>query len=75
MKPTITISYTILYLIDFSSKYGFTKCKKCFNLKTNREIKQVYKNGSIGYNIDRKFYSLSKLRNHLIKPKKEKLPF
>jgi len=75
MKPTITITYTITYVISFATNYGFTKCKRCFNLKTNRELKQVYKNGSIGYNINRKFYTLNKLRAYLIKPKKHNLPF
>ena len=75
MKPTITVTYTIYYVVDFAENYGFTKCKRCFNLKTGREIKQVLKSNCIGYNINGKFYSLTKLRNHLIKPKKDKLTF
>jgi len=75
MKLTITVVYTIEYVIDFAKHYGFTKCKKCFNLKTGREIKQVLKSNCIGYNINTKFYSLFKLRNHLVKPKKEDCPF
>lgn len=39
-------------------------------------IKKVSNGGSIGYNIQGKFYSLSKLRNHTEKIiEKEKYPF
>ena len=75
MKPTITITYTITFVVSFAPNYVFTKCNRCFNLKTSRELKQVYKNGSIGYNINRKFYTLNKLRSFLIIPVSEKLPF
>lgn len=58
-----------------SPNYVFSS-DKCFNSKTGREIKQVYNNGSIGYNINGKFRSLFSLRKELEKiPKKEKLPF
>lgn len=72
---TISISYTVFYELDFATHYKFTKHKECFNAKTGRKIKQVYKNGSIGYNINSKFYSLTRLKKHLTKPKKEILPF
>lgn len=62
-------------MIDFAPEYKFTKHKECFNAKTGRRIKQVSNNGSIGYIIRGKFYSLTKLKSHLIKPKKEKTPF
>jgi hypothetical protein len=39
------------------------------------ELKQVLKNACIGYNIRGKFYSLTKLRKHLVKPKQIDLPF
>lgn len=75
MKPTITVVYTIDYVIDFAKNYGFTKCKKCFNLKTGREIKQHYKSNCLGYYINTKFYSLTRLKNHLIKPEENNRPF
>lgn len=75
MKPTVTVVYTIDYVIDFAENYGFTKCKKCFNLKTGREIKQHYKSNCLGYYINSKFYSLTRLKNHLIKPKRNNCPF
>ena len=73
---TISVTYTCKYRLDFENSYVWTKCNKCYNLKTNRFIKQVYKSGCIGYIINSKFYSLKVLRRHLEKiPKKEYLPF
>lgn len=72
---TITIKYAVDYIIDFADNYAFTKCKRCFNLKTGREIKQQYKNRCLGYYINRKFYSLTRLRKHLIKPIEIQTPF
>lgn len=63
------------YKISFADNYVFTKCKKCFNSKTGREIKQQYKNRCIGYYINRKFYSLTYLRKHLVKIKNNETPF
>ena len=71
----VTVTYTYVYELDFAPEYVFTKCKKCINAKRNKELKQVIKGGCIGYNIRGKFYSLKKLKPHLIKPKKERLPF
>ena len=71
----ISISYAVLYQLDFANEYKFTKNKECFNNKTGRKIKQVYKNRCIGYNIRGKFYSLTKLKKHLVKPIKETTPF
>jgi hypothetical protein len=54
----------------------FTESPKMLvNLKTGRVIKQVTKGGSIGYIVDGKFYSLTKLREHLEKIRNENLPF
>lgn len=72
---TISITYTNIYEIDFAPEYKFTKCKKLFNNKTGRNIKQVYNNGCIGYSIRGKFYSLTRLRSHLRKIEKSICPF
>lgn len=72
---TFTVTYTVKYKINFAPEYVFNQNKECWNLKTGRRIKKVTKNGMIGYSIKRKFYSLKRLRNYLIKPKKETLPF
>lgn len=72
----ISITYTCKYRLKFANNYVWSKCGKCFNSKTNRQIKQVYNSGCIGYSINGKFYSLKYLRKQLeLIPKKELLPF
>jgi hypothetical protein len=68
----LSITYTYIYCISFAENYVFTKCKKCVNLKTNKEVKLVYNNGCLGYNINGKFYSRTKLKPYLVKVKKGK---
>ena len=53
----ITIKYPCKYRLSFAQNYVFSG-DKCFNSKTNREIKQVYNNGSIGFNINGKFHKI-----------------
>lgn len=72
---TFSKTYTLKYQLDFAPNYKWTECKKCFNQKTGRQIKQTYVSGSIGYCINGKFYSLKKLRTHLVKIKEEDCPF
>lgn len=62
---TITVTYNLVYQLDFAPEYQWTKCNKCFNVKRGKQLKQVMQGGSIGYNIRSKFYSLTKLRKHL----------
>ena len=72
----VYLKYSCKYCVKFSPNYVFTICGKCVNLKTNREIKQISKGGSIGYVLGGKFYSLTFLRTQLEKiTKKEKLSF
>lgn len=72
---SITVNYTLIWCLDFADNYQWTKCGKCFNVKTNKQLKKVYNNGCIGYNINGKFKSLTYLRKHLIKIKTNLLPF
>lgn len=72
---SITVNYTLIWCLDFADNYQWTKCGKCFNVKTNKQLKKVYNNGTIGYNINGKFKSLTYLRKHLIKIKTNLLPF
>lgn len=72
---SFTITYTVKYELSISPNYVWTKDDLCFNLKTGRRIKQVYKNGSIGYCINGEFKSLKSLRTLLRKPKEEYCPF
>lgn len=72
----ISISYTCKYRLKFATNYLWTICGKCYNNKTGRLIKQIYKCGCIGYTINGKFYSLTRLRKSLeLIPKKEYTPF
>lgn len=71
----ISVSYPYKYCISFAENYVFTTCGLCVNVKTNRLIKKVYNSGCIGYNINGKFFSLSRLRLNLSKIKTEKMPF
>jgi hypothetical protein len=61
----ITVTYNCKYRLSFATNYVFTKCGQCYNLKSGRFIKQIYKNGMIGYMINRKFYSLKRLKSFL----------
>jgi len=72
---SFTITYTIKFELSTNPFYVWNEFNECFNLKTGRRIKQVSKNGSIGYCINGKFKSLKSLRPLLIKPKKKFLPF
>ena len=72
---TISITYTVKFELDFAPEYVWIDDKLCFNSKTGRKIKQVYKNGMIGYSIRGKFYNYKKLRKHLRKPVKVDCPF
>lgn len=72
---TLSVTYTYKYVIDFAPNYKFTTCGVCINAKTRRKIKKVYNSGSIGYNIRGKFYSLKRLRSHLIKELHSNCPF
>lgn len=68
--------YVLIWQLKNAENYKFTKDGKCFNTKTNNEIKKVLINRSIGYCINGKFYSLNTLRKNLEKiPVKIKLPF
>ena len=73
---TISIQYNCKYRLKFAQNYVWTNCGKCFNLKTQKPIKQVRKSSSIGYVINSKFYTLNKLRQELeLIPTKEYTPF
>ena len=66
-KGYINVNLKIKYTIGFAQQYVFVLDGKCYNMKTGRFVKQVSNNGSLGYIIDGKFYSLKGLRTKLIK--------
>ena len=72
---TISVNYTLKYQLSFEPNYQWSIDEKCFNVKTGRELKQVYSNGSIGYCIKGKFKSLNNLRKHLILIKENNCSF
>lgn len=65
LNDNISITYTLKYQLSFAPNYKWTKCGMCFNTKTNRQLKQVYNSGCIGYCIKGRFYSLKYLRTKL----------
>ena len=72
---SISIKYTLYYRLKFAPHYQWTKCGKCFNVRSGRQIKQVYNSGCIGYYINGEFKSLTYLRSRLEKIPNEKYPF
>lgn len=70
MKNKFTLKDAV-WMLDFSTNYIWLKDKRCYNLSTGRFIKQTKCGGSIGYVINGKFYSNTKLRQHLIIYKKK----
>ncbi len=53
----------IKWLIEGHENYGFAANKRCYNLTTGFEVRQVVKGGySRGYNLSGRFYSLGSLR-------------
>jgi hypothetical protein len=61
----ISVSYACKYRLKFATNYWWTACGKCYNTKRGKLIKQVYNSGCLGYNINGKFYSLTKLKSEL----------
>lgn len=66
---SITKHIEIKWLIYGVDNYGFGHDNKLYNLKTGRILKQTINCYSYGYWIGKKFYTLSKLKYLLIKPK------
>ncbi len=75
LNSTISVSYSLKWQIKGYTHYKFTKCAILFNCKTGRIKKQCLNGGSIGYWIDRKFYTLPQLRSKLEKIPKDIYPF
>jgi hypothetical protein len=62
---SFTEVYKLKWEISFAPNYQFSVDRKLFNMETGREIKRTVNCYSIGYWIDRKFYTLKKLREHI----------
>ena len=70
---SITKVIDLSYKIKGFENYYFGSDKKLYNVKTGREIKKTLNCRSVGFWLDRKFYSLNKLKPLLIR--NEKTPF
>ena len=72
----ISLNFSCKYCLDFDTDFVFIeKYNFLINLKSSRILKQVIKGGSIGYVIKGKFYSLTKLRQSLVRIEKSDCPF
>lgn len=72
----ITLNFTCKYTLAFDEDFVFIeKYNFLVNLKTGKIIKQVMKGGSIGYVLKGRFYTLTKLRQSLVKISKQDCPF
>ena len=73
--PVITVQYTCKYQLKIAEHYWFTTNGLCYNTKSGRLVKQVFKSNCIGYIIDGKFKSLTFLKTQLEKIPVNKTPF
>lgn len=72
----ISLFFTCKWTLDFDKDFVFLdKYNFLVNIKTGKILKQITKGGSIGYIIKGKFYTLSKLKLHLVKIEKKECPF
>lgn len=73
---TISINYTLVWRFKNKPHIQVTRCKKVFNLKTGKMLKQTINGGSIGYWLDAKtFIPTSKINQQLELIKKQNCPF
>ena len=71
---TVSVNYVVVWEIP-NMPYKFTKDGICINTKRCKILKKVSKNGTIGYNLNSKFYPLAKVRLMMQKIKADKIPF
>ena len=70
---TVTKSITFKWKLSFNDNYQWSTENKLYNVKTMREIKKTVNGYSVGYWINKKFYTLENLRKHLVKIEKIKI--
>ena len=75
LMTTITKSIVFNWKLDFSESYKWTTTGQLYNTKTMREIKKTVNGYSVGYWINKKFWTLRNLKKHLVKIEKEICPF
>lgn len=74
-KLRISTSYDAVWQIKGLDNYFVTKNGVIFNSLTQKSLKRTVKGYTIGYHIQGRFYSLSKLRTMLEKITVIQLPF
>ena len=72
---TKSVAYNFVWQIKNAEQYKATKDGKIVDCHTMQELKRVVNGYSIGYNINGRFYSLSKLRTMLEKIPADDCPF
>ncbi len=72
---SISINYPLIWQFKDAKNYQVTKCRKVFNIKTGKLIKQCLNGGSIGYWINSKFIVKSKLIENIEVIEKTECPF
>lgn len=74
---TISIKYTLVWRFKDYQYLKITRCRKVFNTKTNKQLKQVLNGGSIGYWVSaEKFIPTSKVNANIeLIPKEFIYPF
>lgn len=71
----MSISYSVYWRIKNNPNYAITKNSIVVNIATGKIMKRTLKGYTIGYYIQGKFKSLSKLRTMLEKIPVEEIPF
>lgn len=74
-KMSKSVTYSFVWQLKNAENYKVTKCGKIVNCHRMTELKRVVSGYTIGYNIQGKFNSLSKLRNMLEKIPADDCPF
>ena len=72
---TISINYQLKWQLKSTTHYKWSTCGQLFNCRTKKIIKKTINNGSIGYWINHKFYTLDKLRFNIELIPKQICPF
>ena len=65
----------LVWKLDFADNYQFDKKGNCYNVKSGKQLKQTVIGYTLGYCIKGKFYSLTRLRQSLVKIKNTDCPF
>jgi len=69
------MKYDLIWCFKHAPHIQMTRCRKVYNVKTGRIIKMIDKNGSFGWNIDRRWISRYSVNENVVKIEKEVLPF